>query len=79
MSKLKEHLNEAKDNEFLNAWVQYYQGIVGLKNALGNIITKEESIDNLSPEYQQLRELVLEMEKFYTKNTKVVSKVTRKL
>ena len=79
MSKLEKHLIAESNNEFLDAWVQYHQGIVGLKNALGNIITREESIDNLSPEYQQLREIVLEMEKFYAKQTKVVSKVSHKI
>ena len=69
MSKLKDHLTEAKTHVFMSAWENHYQCIIELKNALGDMIEEEG--------YAELRAIVLEMEKHYARNTKNVMKATK--
>jgi hypothetical protein len=72
MSKLQEHLNEMKSNPFLEAWENSYLETNKLKDVLGNLMSDSDDPD----QYNELFDIVAGLQKYYTKNTKKVMKVS---
>jgi len=75
MSKLKEHLNEAKVNPFLTAWEDSYRESRKLKDALGMLMADEGAED--IGEYKELLKIVSDLDKYYAQNTKKVLRLVK--
>ena len=80
MSKLKEHLNEAVNNELIEAWENSYLSVRDIKNAIGDMVSMSfDDVNDFSKEYDELMSIVAGLEKYYVKNMGKIKNLSKKI